>query len=85
MNKSTNRFSRDRFGGGDAGERLACAALTAHKARLTPGTLVRIYRGRSEGMTGTVESGRAPGVNTVYVDDGEGLHWIVEIQNLEVV
>jgi hypothetical protein len=36
-------------------------------------------------MTGTVESGRAPGVNTVYVDDGEGLHWIVEIQNLEVV
>lgn len=50
--KASSHFSRERFGGGEEGERGAHEALLAHERRLTPGTVVRVYRGRQEGLTG---------------------------------
>jgi len=85
VDKSTNRFSRLAFGGGEEGERLAHQALLAHEALLVPGTKVRVYRGNPEGMVGTIE-GEAPG-RSVYVrsDENDGLRWAIETRNLELV
>lgn len=76
MDKSTNRFSRDAFGGGEEGERKAHAALVAHEATLLPGARVRVYRGPYEGMTGVVVGHR--------VQTPDGLTWAIESRNLEL-
>ena len=78
---NTNRFSRIAFGGGEQGEIAANAALRAHEALLVPGTVVRVYRGRPAGLTGPIGD-RVPGG---YELRGEGLTYIVESRNLEIV
>jgi hypothetical protein len=83
MDKSTSRFSRMAFGGGEAGELAAHRALVAHEALLVPGTRVRVYRGNPEGMTGVIVAD--VGGHRYSVDAGDGLGWEIESRNLEIV
>lgn len=80
--KRTNRFSREAFGGGEAGERLAHEALLKHEALLLPGTSVRVYRGSPEGALGRVVAER--GGRRLAVDFGDGLTSEIESRNLEL-
>ncbi len=82
--KTTNRFSRDRFGGGEQGEALAHKALLKHEASLVPGATVRVYRGNPAGMIGTIESGKIVNGRSVAVIDADDLRWTIETRNLEI-
>ena len=82
--KTTNRYSRDAFGGGEHGEDLANEALFAHEATLVVGVRVRAYRGAE--LTGViVELEPGFGGRSVVVRDGDGLRRVVETRNLELI
>ena len=78
---TTNRFSRQAFGGGEAGERLACEALEAHMLTLTPGTLVCATG--NYGVLGGRIIGRGAGLE-FRIDTGDGLTWNVDARQIEV-
>jgi L-asparaginase II len=78
---TTNRFSRQAFGGGIDGERLACEALESHMAALVPGTLV-LATG-AFGVVGGRIVGRGAGVE-FKIDSGDGLTWNVDARHVEV-
>ena len=83
MSEIISRFSRQAFGGGEAGERLAQEALAAYEARLVPGARVSVCRGNPEGSVGTIVAKR--GGRRYAVDTGDGLTWEIESRNLEVL
>jgi len=75
-----SRFSRELFGGDEA---AADRALSTHERQLTPGTSVRVYRGRAVGLVGIIVGAR--GGRRYAVEGSDGLTWEVESRNLEVL